>query len=71
MTQADKEMAAEVHDLALALYRYYTYGEKSDLIQNVKGKAPVLPIVIIPALLLAAILFGYRAYKGRQKNRQE
>ena len=42
MTQADKEMAAEVHDLALALYRYYTYGEKSDLIQNVKGKAPVL-----------------------------
>ena len=43
MTEADKEMAAEVHDLAMALYRYYTYGEKSDLIQNVKGTSPIVP----------------------------
>ena len=71
MTQADKEMAAEVHDLALALYRYYTYGEESDLIQNVKGTSPIVPIVIILALLLLAILFGYRAYKGRQKKDRE
>ena len=72
MTEADKEMAAEVHDLAMALYRYYTYGEKSDLIQNVKGTSPIVPIVVILAFLLAAILFGYRAYKGRQKrDRQE
>ena len=72
MTEADKEMAAEVHDLAMALYRYYTYGEKSDLIQNVKGTSPIVPDVVILAFLLAAILFGYRAYKGRQKrDRQE
>ena len=71
MTETDMEMAAEVHDLALALYRYYTYGEESDLIQNVKGTSPIVPVVIILALLLAAILFGYRAYKGRQKRNRE
>ncbi|MBR6444004.1 MAG: C69 family dipeptidase [Firmicutes bacterium] len=68
MTQADMEMAEEVHDLALSLYRYYTYGEESDLIQDVKGTSPVVPIVIVIALLLvAAAGFGYRVYKGRQK----
>jgi dipeptidase len=34
MTRADMEMAAQAHDLALALYRYYTYGEESDLISR-------------------------------------
>lgn len=67
MTQADMEMAEEVHDLALALYRYYTYGEESDLIQDTGKKSPVIPVAIILALLLAAVLFGYRAYKGKQK----
>lgn len=33
MTDAAIEMSKEVHDLALALYRYLTYGESSDLIQ--------------------------------------
>ena len=32
MTEADMEMAAQVHDLALALYRFYAYGEESGLI---------------------------------------
>ena len=32
MTAADMEMASQVHDVALALYRYYTCGEESELI---------------------------------------
>ena len=32
MTEADMEMASQAHALALALYRYYTYGEDSNLI---------------------------------------
>ena len=35
MTQADMEMAEQVHDLVLALYRYYTCGESSELIRAV------------------------------------
>ena len=35
MTNADMEMASQAHDLALALYRYYTYDEASPLIQGV------------------------------------
>ena len=34
MTAANMEMAAQVHDLALALYRFYTYGEASALIDH-------------------------------------
>ena len=32
MTDAHEEMSKGVHDLALALYRFYKYGEKSELI---------------------------------------
>ena len=56
MTEADKEMAAQVHDLALALYRYYTYGEDSDLIQGADKKFPVVPLVICILLLAAAVV---------------
>ena len=36
MTKADMEMAAQAHDLALALYRYFTYGEDSKLIKGIE-----------------------------------
>ncbi|MBR0456104.1 MAG: C69 family dipeptidase [Firmicutes bacterium] len=65
MTEADKEMAAQVHDLALALYRYYTYGEDSDLIQGVDKKFPVVPLIIV-ILLLAAAVAAVIAVKRRR-----
>ena len=65
MTQADMEMAQEVHDLALALYRYYNDGEDSDLITGTKGSSPILPIIGIIALV-AAVFAGYRVYASRR-----
>ena len=35
MTKADMEMAEQAHDLALALYRFLVYGEKSGLIRGI------------------------------------
>lgn len=67
MTEADKEMAAQVHDLALALYRYYTYGEDSDLIQGADKKFPVVPLVIV-ILLLAAAVAAVIAVKRRRSH---
>lgn len=77
MTEADMEMAAQVHDLALALYRYYTYGEESDLIQPVSSADsagqksdgsswPVLPIVIVVALALIGFI-GVWYYRRTSK----
>lgn len=71
MTQADMEMAAEAHDLALALYRSFYYGEDSGLLQDAKGKTPVVPIIIILALLLAVILIVFRVYKGKRKRAEK
>ena len=34
MTKADMEMAEQAHDLALAFYRFYVYGENSSLIRE-------------------------------------
>ena len=65
MTEADKEMAAQVHDLALALYRYYTYGEDSDLIQGAVQKFPIVPLIIV-ILLLAAAVAAVIAVKRRR-----
>ena len=65
MTNADKEMASQVHDLALALYRYFTYGEKSDLIQS--EKYPVKPLVIGILLLALAFLAGFALTRRRAK----
>ena len=65
MTEADKEMAAQVHDLALALYRYYTYGEDSDLIQGAVKKFPIVPLIIV-ILLLAAAVAAVIAVKRRR-----
>ena len=67
MTEADKEMAAQVHDLALALYRYYTYGEDSDLIQGADKKFTVVPLVIV-ILLLAAAVAAVIAVKRRRSH---
>ena len=35
MTKADMEMAEQAHDLALALYRSFVYGENSGLIKEI------------------------------------
>lgn len=61
MTNADMEMAQEVHDLALALYRYFTNGEESDLISNGEKHFPIVPVVIVLAVLAAAAI-AWRAY---------
>ncbi|MDO4859807.1 MAG: C69 family dipeptidase [Bacillota bacterium] len=63
MTEADKEMAAQVHDLALALYRNFTYGEESDLIRH-ETHFPAIPVAIVIALLAAAgIIWRIRSSK--------
>ena len=66
MTNADKEMAAQVQGLALALYKYYTTGEKSDLIQS-NNSFPVVPVVIITLILLIAIILIARRLRKHHK----
>ena len=67
MTNADMEMAQEVHDLALALYRYFTGGEKSELIRSSEKHFPAVPVVIVLAALAAcAIAWRARIRKGNR-----
>ncbi len=77
MTKADMEMASQVHDTALALYRFYTDGETSELIQgedNVQRTVnsdksgagfPVVPLVV-GIIILAAAVLAILAYRKRQ-----
>ena len=67
MTEADKEMAEQVHDMALALYRYYTYGEDSELIQGADKKFPVVTLVICILLLAAAVIAGIAVKRRRSQ----
>ena len=74
MTEADMEMASQVHDTALALYRFYTDGETSDLIQgeenvqrtdNSGSGFPVVPLVA-GIIILAAAVITILAYRKRR-----
>ena len=67
MTEADKEMAEQVHDMALAIYRYYTYGEDSELIQGADKKFPFVPLVICILLLAAAVIAGIAVKRRRSQ----
>ena len=70
MTEADMEMASQAHDLALALYRYLTYGEDSDMIVEKTRNFPVVP-VIIGILVLAAIACLAIFLLRRKRNHKE
>ena len=74
MTEADMEMASQVHDTALALYRFYTDGETSELIQgeenvqrtdNSGSGFPVVPLVA-GIIILAAAVIAILAYRKRR-----
>ena len=66
MTEADMEMAEQAHDLALALYRHYAYGEESDLIRESKS-FPVIPVVAGILALIAIIVIGRIYHKRRSR----
>lgn len=67
MTQANAEMASQAHDLALALYRCYTYGEDSPLIKRNAENSLVLAIAAGILLAVIAGIIGWIYYSKRMK----
>jgi len=66
MTEADKEMAAQVHDLALDLYHGYAAGT-----QEPEKKFPAVPVIIGLLLLAVAVCAGWMYYRRRSKAKHE
>ena len=74
MTSADMEMAEEVHDLALSIYRENTPAAESNSTGEAEANLtpdgekgfPVAPLIVI-ILLLAAAIAGVMYYRKRSK----
>ena len=62
-------MASQAHDLALALYRYYTYGEESDLIAGKAKSFPTVPVITGIAVLAAIVCLFVYMFRKKKRSR--